>query len=251
MTQQAEPELKRMGHRPVIPPRIAGPVPRVAERLIERFKSAFVPDVSDAVGVLYTLDPAIRPLYSPMKRVVGQALTAKVPPGDNLTVHGALGLVQPGDVLVVDWRGYTGGCGTGAGSLSVPIKRGLAGVVADGAWRDVAELRALDFPIFCRGINAFSPPKDRPGEINVPVSCGGVVVRPGDIVVGDEEGICVVPLEWADEVAAALRDYTPHTSLDEWGVERMEALVRQRWGYFTRIASDFGARLGTNGYTDT
>ncbi len=249
MTQQAEPELKQMGHRPTIPPRINGPVPRVPQHLIERFKTAYVPDVSDAVGVLYTLDPEIRQLYSPMKRVVGQALTAKVPPGDNLTVHGALGIVQPGDVLVVDWRGYTGGCGTGAGSLSIPIKRGLVGAVCDGGWRDLAELRNLEFPIFGRSVSAFSPPKDRPGEINVPVSCGGVVVNAGDIVVGDEEGICVVPLQWAEQVAASLREYKPHTSVDEWGPERMEALVRQRWRYFTRIATEYGATLDEHGYS--
>jgi 4-hydroxy-4-methyl-2-oxoglutarate aldolase len=249
MIQPPEGELTQMAHRPVIPPRISPPVPRVAPDVVDRFRTAYVPDVSDAVGALYTMDSAIRPLYTPMRRLVGQALTAKVPPGDNLTVHGALGIVQPGDILVVDWRGFTEGCGTGAGSLSVPIRRGLGGVVVDGGWRDIAELRALGFPIFGRSISPFSPPKDRPGEINVPVSCGGVVVHPGDIIVGDEEGLVVVPRDWAGRVAASLRDYEPHTSVDQWDQVNMEKTVQQRARYFARLAREYGAELDEHGFT--
>jgi 4-hydroxy-4-methyl-2-oxoglutarate aldolase len=95
---------------------------------------------------------------------VAQALTVTAPPGDNPTIHGALTMVQPGDVLVVDWRGHTARCATGASSLVVPMHRGLRGAVVDGAWRDVGELRALAFPICARALTAFSPPKDRVGE---------------------------------------------------------------------------------------
>src|SRR4051812_30467285 len=172
--------LQDFGHVPVIGPRTVRNVPRLPEALVERFRSAYVPDVSDAVGRLYTMDAAIRPLYRPMPRLIGQALTVKALPGDNLTIHGALNMAQAGDVLVVDWRGYTEGCGTGAGSMMPPISRGLAGVVVDGGWRDIAELQAIDFPIFGRSVSPFSPPKNRPGEINVAVSCGGVVVEAGD-----------------------------------------------------------------------
>jgi 4-hydroxy-4-methyl-2-oxoglutarate aldolase len=169
------------GHHPVVGPRIVRNVPRLDQALLDRFAAAYAPDVSDAVGELYTMSSCIGPLYRPAPRLVGQALTVKAPPGDNLTVHGALGMIQPGDVLVIDWRGYTGGCGTGAGSLVVPFTRGLAGVVVDGGWRDIGELRDLGLPVYGRSVSVFSPPKQRPGEINVPVCCGGVVVHAGPL----------------------------------------------------------------------
>jgi 4-hydroxy-4-methyl-2-oxoglutarate aldolase len=234
--------IQGFGHRPVIGPRIVRNVPRLPDALLERFRSAYVPDVSDAVGQLYTMDSAIRPLYLPMKRMVGLALTLKAPPGDNLTIHGALNMAQAGDVLVVDWRGYTEGCGTGAGSMMPPISRGLAGVVVDGGWRDIAELRAIDFPIFGKSVAAFSPPKSRPGEINVPVCCGGVVVHAGDVVVADEEGVVVVPRDFAQLVADSLRDYQPRMSVEEWDLERLKSSATERGSYYEAL---FNARNGT------
>jgi regulator of RNase E activity RraA len=234
--------IRGFGHRPVIGPRIVRNVPRLPEGLLERFRSAYVPDISDAVGQLYTMDSAIRPLYHPMRRMVGLALTLKAPPGDNLTIHGALNMAQAGDVLVVDWRGYTEGCGTGAGSMMPPISRGLAGVVVDGGWRDIAELRAIDFPIFGKSVAAFSPPKSRPGEINVPVCCGGVVVHAGDVVIADEEGVVVVPRDFAQLVADSLRDYQPRMSVEEWDLERLKSSATERGSYYEAL---FNARNGT------
>lgn len=227
------------GHKPVVPPRVLEHAPPVPSELLERFAIAYVPDVSDAVGQLYTMDAAIRPLYQPIHRLVGQALTVKSPPGDNLTVHGALAMVRDGDVLVVDWRA-TDACATGAGSLALPIRSGLRGAVVDGGWRDVAELKALDFPVFGRSISAFSPPKSRPGEINVAISCGGVVVHPGDIVVADIEGVVIVPREYAELVAASLRDYQPHTSIDEWNVDKLMQARVDRWRRFREIVLESG-----------
>jgi hypothetical protein len=108
------------------------------------------------------------------------------------------------DVLVVDWMGYRDGCGSGVSSLIPAIRQGLAGVVIDGCWRDVAELRQLDFPVFGRGISPYSPPKHEFGEINVPVCCGGVIVEPGDVIVADSEGVAVVPRRHATDVARSL-----------------------------------------------
>jgi 4-hydroxy-4-methyl-2-oxoglutarate aldolase len=207
--------------------------------VLDRFSTAFLPDVSDAVGQLYTMDASIRPIYQPMRRLVGQALTIKAPPGDNLTVHGALSLVQPNDVLVIDWRG-TDACATGAGSLALPIEAGLRGAVVDGGWRDVEELRALEFPVFSRTISAFSPPKLRPGEINVPVHCGGVVVHPGDVVVADVEGVCIVPRAFATRVAESLREYQPHRSASEWDRRVLERARDERAARWREIVTEHG-----------
>ena len=203
-----------LGHRPVIPPRIGGSPGRFDAELLERYRASPVPDVSDAVGRLYTMDGRIRPLYEPMRRVVGVALTVKVPPGDNWAIHGALSRVEQDDVLIVDWQGYSDGCGAGARALIPAISRGLAGVIVDGAWRDIGDLQALDFPICGRGISAFSPAKRELGEINVPVCCGGVIVEPGDVVVADREGSVVVPRRHAVEVARFLPDPKQGHSVD-------------------------------------
>jgi 4-hydroxy-4-methyl-2-oxoglutarate aldolase len=191
-------------YTPVVPPRICPPPDRVDPAALELLSHVPVADVSDAVGRLYTMDPGIRPLYEPIRRTIGVALTVKAVPGDNLAIHGALGMAQPQDVLVVDWLGYTEGCGSGALSLAGPAERGLVGIVIDGGWRDVPELAALGFPVFGRGSAAFSPAKSEPGEINVPVSCGGVVVEPGDVVVADSGGVAVIPRRHLDEVLDSL-----------------------------------------------
>jgi 4-hydroxy-4-methyl-2-oxoglutarate aldolase len=212
--------LRLFHKQPVIPPTIVRNIIRPPDDLVERFKKASVGDLSDKVGQLYTMDSGIRPLYQPMPRLVGVALTVKLPPGDNLMVQLAMQMAQAGDVLVVDWRGYTGACGTGASSMTPAIERGLAGVIVDGAWRDLEELQALNLPVFGRAINPYSPPKARPGEINVPVCCGGVIVQPGDIVVCDSEGCVVVPRAHAQLVADAVPEYHFNTSLDEWRAAR-------------------------------
>jgi regulator of RNase E activity RraA len=189
------------------------------------------------------MDVAIRPLYRPMKRMVGHALTVKAIPGDNLTIHGALNMAQAGDVMVVDWRGYVEGCGTGAGSMMPAISRGLAGVVVDGGWRDAAELQAVDFPICGRSVAPFSPPKNRPGEINVPVSCGGVVVQAGDLIVADEEGVVVVPRAYAQQVADSLREYQPRMSIGEWDLDRLKANAARRGQYYDMLLERLGGTV--------
>ena len=232
------------GHRAAVPPIVNPPAPRVSRSLLERFEHVYVPDLSDAVGNLYTMDTGIRPLYAPMRRAVGQAFTVKMPPGDNLTIHGALAMLQTDDVLVIDWRGYVDGCATGASSLVVATARGLRGVVADGGWRDVGELRALDLPVFARGLSTFSPPKERPGEINTPVSCGGVVVFPGDIVVGDEEGCVVVPQRWAERVLDSIEPYVAPTGIEDWNLHDLEESVDARHQRFRSIVEEFGGSIG-------
>jgi 4-hydroxy-4-methyl-2-oxoglutarate aldolase len=196
------------GHTPFLAPRWVRNVPPLPEGIVEAYRDCLAPDISDAVGPLYTMSPDIRPLYEPIGRLVGRALTVKAAPGDGLTINGALALCQPGDVLVIDWRGHVDSCGGGSHMLSAPIRAGLAGVVVDGAWRDVPDLQALNFPFFGRGTCPTSRARTQLGEVNVAVSCGGVVVNAGDLIVADEEGVVVVPRKEAAAVLGYVRQRT-------------------------------------------
>jgi 4-hydroxy-4-methyl-2-oxoglutarate aldolase len=203
------PDELKLGHDPVLPPRLVTNVPRLDPMWFDRFARFSSCDLADVVGPLYTMSGDIRPAYEPIPRVVGQALTAKAWPGDNLAVHGALSIAQSGDVLVVDWRGYVSACGAGAQVLAEPFDRGLRGVVVDGAWRDLDDLRAHKFPVFAKAMCAYSPPKQQPGEINVTVACGGVVVEPGDLVIADADGVAVVPQRHLELVWEHVRETRP------------------------------------------
>ncbi|WP_176084725.1 RraA family protein [Martelella sp. HB161492] len=187
-----------------VPPRIGSAPEAADEAAIAFLKTRAAADISDVVGPLYTLDPAIRALTPAGGTMVGQAVTVKAAPGDNRAIVGAMGFAGKNQVLVVDWRGYVGACGSGALSLATPVANGLAGVVIDGAWRDLAEVEELGLPLFGRCSAVYSPAKAHLGEVNVPVHCGGVVIEPGDLIVGDGEGVAVIPARHIGDVVAIL-----------------------------------------------
>jgi regulator of RNase E activity RraA len=135
-------------------------------------------------------------------RVAGPALTVRTRPGDNLVVHRALDLARPGDVLVVDGGGSQERALLGELMGRYAVSRGLAALVVDGAVRDAEGLAAGPIPVFARGINHLGPYKDGPGEVHGPVQAGGTVVRSGDLVVGDGDGVVVLPAERAAEIVA-------------------------------------------------
>jgi 4-hydroxy-4-methyl-2-oxoglutarate aldolase len=192
------------GHEPCVTPALGvrGPqLPDVWDAISARLRLA---DVTDQVGPLYTMQHEIHALWPFRAQLVGRALTVKAWPGDNLAIHGALAMAGPGDVLVVDWRGCVTACGAGAHITAAAQAQGLRGVVIDGAWRDIDEIAELGLPVFGRAECSFSPLKSRPGEIGVPVSCGGVVVAPGDVIFADKAGVAVIPAASADVAAANL-----------------------------------------------
>ncbi len=117
----------------------------------------------------------------------------RVRPGDNLMIHKAVTMAQPGDVIVVDGGGDVTQAVVGGLMRTTAIKRKLAGFVIDGALRDVAEFREGGFPCFARGVNHRGPSKDGPGEINVPIACAGMMVQPGDLILGDADGVISIP----------------------------------------------------------
>jgi len=172
--------------------------------LIEELKGYEVAWISDSME-LHLMDSAISAVWKGVPRVVGPAVTVTVPPGDFLMIAEALTTVRPGDVLVIDARGDTLRAVWGEYFSAWAQGLGLAGVVIDGATRDVGDIGALGFPVFTRGTTSRKPTMTGPGEVNVPVSCGGVCVIPGDIVVADGEGVIVLPLRNLDGILESVR----------------------------------------------
>jgi RraA family protein len=170
--------------------RIYKRIDRPAKALLDQFKGLPVANIGDEMNRLGCMDARIRPLNS--NPVVGPALTVKARTGDNLMLHRALDMAEPGDVIVVEDQGDTAQALIGELMMMWAERRGIAGVIIDGAMRDVEVLRELKIAAYATGIQPKGPYKNGPGEINTPVSCGGVVVNPGDIVVGDADGVLVI-----------------------------------------------------------
>ncbi|MBI2369638.1 MAG: RraA family protein, partial [Deltaproteobacteria bacterium] len=181
-------------------------IDRPSPAVVEAARALEVPDLCDVLGKVAAMDVGIKPLDPAMPRLVGPAFTVKVPPGDNLMVHYAIHLGDPGDVIVVAAEGDPHYAMGGGNVFAYAKHRGLGGFVVDGVVRDLRPLRALGLPVLARGVVPFPGAKHGPGAINVAVSCGGVCVRPGDLVVGDEEGVVVIPLELAETVVRQARE---------------------------------------------
>jgi regulator of RNase E activity RraA len=187
--------------------RVNTKVARPEGATVSRFRGLATGDLADAMRGAYIMDGAIRPLYEPMEPIVGTAVTVSIPRADHLYVF-KLGAQQTrqGDVLVVNARGDMT-CGLTGGNLCRGFHaRGLAGVIVDGAVRDVEETRQTGFPVFARGVTPVGDSVWGPGEVNVPIACGGVVVNPGDIIVADRDGVAVVPPAAADEILAFITE---------------------------------------------
>ena len=180
-------------------------------RSVVKKASAFAASIlADVAGRRGTVDGRIRPL-STSTRLAGPAFTIEIRPGDNLMIHAAMAMARPGDILVVDGKA-DGNCALmGSIMLTACKKLGLGGVVLDGAHRDTEELLALGFPVYSIGSNPNGPTKYIPGRINWPISCGGVAISPGDLVVGDADGVVVIERE----KAASMMDLAGQKVADE------------------------------------
>jgi len=146
----------------------------------------------------------LQPFHRP-KPLTGTALTIRTRPGDNLAIHRAFDFCRPGDVLVIDGGGDLNQALMGEIMATFAQSLGVQGLVIDGAIRDVGALRERDFPVYARGVTHRGPYKNGPGEINVPVSVGGMVVHPGDIIVGDEDGVVAIAPADVDAVIEGAR----------------------------------------------
>lgn len=180
-------------------PEIRRDLERVSAEVVRKaalFQAAILADVAGRRG---TMNGRISAL-SPLMKVAGPAVTVEVRPGDNLMLHTAVALAKPGDVIVVDGKGDRTCALTGALMATQAKAMGIAGFIIDAAVRDVEEIRELGFPVFSVGSNPNGPTKFVPGRVNWPVSVGGVAVSPGDLVVGDADGVVVIEREKAESL---------------------------------------------------
>ncbi|MBP1917848.1 RraA family protein [Youngiibacter multivorans] len=173
---------------------------RVDAETIEAFRELPGSNVADCMGRMSGMHSEIRRLSKNGFKMVGSAITVKVRPGDNLMLHKALDMAQEGDVIVVSNGGDRSHSLMGEIMVRHAEFRKLGGIVLDGPIRDIDTIRNLEIPIYATGTTPAGPYKEGPGEINVNITCGGVSLNPGDLVIGDDDGVVVVPREDLEEV---------------------------------------------------
>lgn len=198
-------------------------VRRVAPELAEQARQTSVADVHEAMGTAgraALMGARMRPLREGQPRVAGPAVTAFCWPGDNLMMHRALYLAQPGDVLVVVCQAELSGAQWGDMACRYALQKGLAGVVVQGAVRDVDEVRALGLPVWSTHISPIHPDKRGHGSVNAPVVCEGVRVCPGDLIVADGDGVICVP---RDEAATVVAGAQARMRKEDEAIEKLRA----------------------------
>lgn len=171
-------------------------------QMVENFRPLPVANISDCMSRMTAGGAALRHFHDYDQPMCGPAITVKSRPGDNLMIHKALDLAAPGDIVVVDGGGDLTNALVGELMLTYAQTRQLGGIVIYGAVRDSGWIAAHDFPVYAAGVTHRGPYKDGPGEINVPIAIGGMVIEPGDLVIGDEDGIVSVPYDKLDEIYA-------------------------------------------------
>ena len=174
----------------------------VSADVVARFLKLPVANVSDSMSRMTAAGSRLTRMHRD-GQMAGPAVTVKARPGDNLMLHKAIDMAQPGDVIVVDAGGDLTNSLMGELMLAYAIKRGVAGFVLNGAIRDADAIRQVNLPVFAAGVTHRGPYKDGPGEINVPIAIEGMVIHAGDLVLGDGDGVLVVPYDEVETVYAA------------------------------------------------
>lgn len=171
--------------------------------LAKKFQSLPVANVSDSMSRMAAGGSRLRPVGNVKGTMAGPALTVKSRPGDNLLVHKALDMAKEGDVIVVDAGGDLTNAIIGEIMVYIAQEKKVAGFVINGAIRDVDEIRDCGLPVYAAGVTHRGPYKDGPGEVNVPIAIDGMVITPGDLILGDGDGLLCVPLDEVEAVLAA------------------------------------------------
>ena len=190
----------------------------VSPEWVERFRSLPVANVSDSMNRMAAGGARLTMMHRDGV-LAGPAITVRSRPGDNLMLHKAIDMAAPGDVIVVDAGGDLTNSLMGELMLAYAVKRGVAGFVLDGAIRDAEAFLQVNLPVFAAGITHRGPYKDGPGEINVPVALDGMVVEPGDLILGDRDGVLAVPFDAVEDV------YGRTASKQDAEARQMEAIA--------------------------
>jgi RraA family protein len=217
--------------------RVIEAIERPSPEIIEKIRKFSTCELCDGMVLYNAMDYHIKPKVT-TKKICGPAITLKCTLGDSLLVTKALSLAKPGDVIVIDGRGSGNNALWGDHRSLVSKKLGLEGVVMDGAFRDIEENEKIGFPIYARAFTCGSSTKNSNGEINVPISCGGVTVNPGDIIVGDRNGVCVIPPAFAEQVIAAAQKQA----------DKLERLTQEIEAELKIIPDNFAEKLAKLGY---
>ncbi|MDQ6595813.1 RraA family protein [Bacillus salipaludis] len=167
--------------------------------IVDQFQDIPTTCISDALDGMTNLDASIKPLKEEY-RVAGRAFTVNMQAGDNLVVLKAIREAKPGDVIVIDAKGDTSRAIAGDFILGMAQTLGIKGIIADGVIRDIIGAKELNYPVFCKGTTIAASNKTGNGSINGPISCGGVTISSGDLVIGDADGVVVVPREREEEI---------------------------------------------------
>lgn len=191
-------ERERINTMGTIGFRIHSEIERAPKDLIEKYYGVPVANIADNMGRISCVEQSIKP-FNKIK-LLGSAFTVRVPAGDNLMFHKAIAMAEAGDVIVVDGGGDMNRSLCGELMMYTSMVKGIKGFLIDGCIRDVETLMGLDFSVYARGVQPNGPYKNGPGEINVPVSIGGKVVCPGDIIVGDLDGVVIIKKEDAEDL---------------------------------------------------
>lgn len=182
------------------------PMPR--QELLDGFAGIPAANIADTMGRSCAMNPRIKLMSGAQGTMVGPALTVKARAGDNLFIHQALDMCLPGDIIVVsNDEDQTRSLMGEVMFTYAQYQRKLGGLVLDGAIRDTDALRQMSLPVYATGSTPGGPHKEGPGEINVPIACGGISVNPGDIIVADSDGIIVIPLKDAPAVLEAAKKF--------------------------------------------
>ena len=179
--------------------RVIEEITRPPKELLERLAQYDTTDLCDGAGIFNAMDYHIKPQIK-NEKIVGPAVTVKVPIGASLAAARAIDIAKAGDIIVIDGHGVCNNALWGGHRSFCCQQKGITGVIIDGAFRDIDENEELGFPIYARALTCGAASKNSSGEINVPISCGGVIVNPGDIIVGDRNGVVVIKPEEAEEI---------------------------------------------------